>query len=121
MTVNVDVVAPHGVTLGGPVTMNLSPPATTNARTKSIRRTGMHVSDTQRPRYADHETVSSLGATRTAGGRSRVVGSDAGGVVVALGGISEGLGTTVTAAGLSWLREADGGPAEPPASQATQQ
>lgn len=121
VTVNVDVLAPHGVTAGGPITRNFSPPATMSVRVKSTRRTERHANDTRRPRYTDHETAKVLGATRTGGGLSGVVGSDGDMVVVALDGISVALGTGRTDADGSGRREADGGPAEWPPSQPAKQ
>lgn len=92
-------------------TTNLAASAAINVRVKSILRTGWHASNTRRPRYDGHDTASSLGATRIAGGCSGIGGSLADGVVVALGGISEGFGSDGTAADGSDGREADGRPA----------
>lgn len=117
---NVDVVVPHGVAPGAPETMNLAPSAVMSVRVKSILLSGRHTIDTRLPRYACQEVASVLGATRTGGGRAGVGGSDGGGVVVGLGGTSAALAPDRTAAAGSGRCEAFGGPAESPASQATQ-
>jgi hypothetical protein len=120
-TVNVDVAAPHGVTSGELITTKGAPSATTNVRVKSSRRTGRHATDTRCPMYWGHETARVRGGTRTGARRSAAGGFSAGGVVAALGGISDALGADGTTADGSAAREGDGGPADALPSQAATQ
>jgi hypothetical protein len=111
-TVNVDVVGPHGVTFGDPVTTNLASPATTSVRSRSIRRTDRHENDTRRPRYVGQEFARVLGATPTADGQSGAAGSIGGGGVVASGGSSGALKTGGAAVDTTVQCEVDGEPTE---------